>query len=87
MASHVEAAELEACTYLATTWHGKKGHSSLRNSLRTCRHPLVIRREATERVFPAPSLTTPSPQAWRAPGMAVGGGQGVGGLWDAVFAI
>lgn len=53
-ASHAEAAELEACTYPAATWHGKKGHSSLRNSLHTWRHPLVIRREATGRVFPAP---------------------------------
>lgn len=82
MASHAEAAELEACTYPATTWHRKKGHSSLRNSLRTWRHRLVIRREATERVFPAPSPTSPPPQArlahegwwdlgreWRACGM------------------
>lgn len=86
-ANHAEAAELEACTYLAATWHGKKGHSSLRNSLRTWRHPLVIRREATERVFPAPSPTAPPPQAWLAPGRAVGARQGAGGLWDAAFAI
>jgi len=86
-ASPAEAAELEACTYLATTWHGKKGHSSLRNSLRTWRHPLVIRREATERVFPIPRTNTPPPQARLAPGRAVGARQGAGGLWDAAFAI
>lgn len=87
MASHAEAAELEACTYLATTWHRKKGHSSLRNSLRTWRHRLVIRRQATERVFPAPSPTSPPPQARLAPGRVVGPGQGVEGLWDAAFGI
>lgn len=83
MANHVEAAEREACTYLAATWHRKKGHSSLRNSLHAWRHPLVIRREATERVLPAPSPTGPPLQPRLAPGRAVG----AGGLWDGAFAI
>lgn len=53
-ASPAEAAEPQACTYPAATWHGKKGHSSRRNSLHAWRHPLLTAREATVRVFPAP---------------------------------
>lgn len=79
-ASHAEAAELEACTYPSATWHRKKGHSSLRNSLHTWRHPLVIRREATGRVFPVPTPTAPPPQARLAPGRVVGARRGSGGL-------
>lgn len=53
---NAETTEPKSCTYPAATWHGKKGHSSLRNSLHAWRHSLLTEREATERVFPAPLL-------------------------------
>lgn len=64
-ASPAEAAEPQACTYPAATWHGKKGHSSRRNSLHAWRHPLLTAREATGRVFPVP-------QPLRSPGWPQG---------------
>lgn len=78
-ASPAEAAEPQACTYPAATWHGKKGHSSLRNSLRAWRHPLLTAREATGRVFPAPGPTAPPPQAGLAPSRVAGAVLGAGG--------
>lgn len=53
---NAETTEPKSCTYPAATWHGKKGHSSLRNSLHAWRHSLLTEREATGRVFPAPLL-------------------------------
>lgn len=66
-ASPAEAAEPQACTYPAATWHGKKGHSSRRNSLHAWRHPLLTAREATGRVFPVPQpLRSPKEPCWDA---------------------